>query len=329
MNQNKTLNINGTEYDPHTGMPIRHQVAPQEKPGAREVHPAANVHGTTQKSTTLHRRYVQSSKPEQSTPQLPLAEAVAAPQSVHTISKFGPDVAARHTLAQQPRVLQKPQARPDIAPIRHAAQIKHQVQQQAAEPRVPKPAHVIKQEVIAKALAPDPEPSAKTTRSNRSTHKKQTEKRKPGIFRFATAGVALLLVAGYFSYLSMPNLSVRIAAAQAGVDATYPSYKPSGYSLSGPVAYKDGSVTIAYAANGTNEKYTISQTNSSWDSTAVEQNYVRAQAGEDFSTTRTGGLTIYTYNGNNAAWVNGGILYTISGDTNLSPDQISRIATSM
>lgn len=40
------------------------------------------------------------------------------------------------------------------------------------------------------------------------------------------------------------------------------------------------------------------------------------------------GLTIYS-SGKNAVWVNGGILYQITGSANLSNEQIQKIATSL
>jgi hypothetical protein len=40
------------------------------------------------------------------------------------------------------------------------------------------------------------------------------------------------------------------------------------------------------------------------------------------------GLTVYTY-GSKAAWVNGGILYTLNGNAPLNSDQILKIASSM
>lgn len=59
---------------------------------------------------------------------------------------------------------------------------------------------------------------------------------------------------------------------------------------------------------------------------------VKAKAEQDASgevtTTSERGLTIFTYK-NNAIWVNGGILYSISGDASLSGDQIRQIATSL
>ena len=65
-----------------------------------------------------------------------------------------------------------------------------------------------------------------------------------------------------------------------------------------------------------------------WDSSAVLENYVREKAGSDYTISTTGGLTIYSYNAG-AAWVNGGILYTITGDAPLSADQIEHVATSL
>ena len=58
------------------------------------------------------------------------------------------------------------------------------------------------------------------------------------------------------------------------------------------------------------------------------ENHVIPHVGDNYTTESINGLTIYTY-GPNAAWVNDGILYTVSGDARLSTDQIERIAISM
>ena len=47
---------------------------------------------------------------------------------------------------------------------------------------------------------------------------------------------------------------------------------------------------------------------------AVFENYVKPNAGRNYSTATINGLTIYTYN-NDAAWVNGGILYSCDTST--------------
>lgn len=126
----------------------------------------------------------------------------------------------------------------------------------------------------------------------------------------------------------MPNLSVRVAAAQAGINAGYPNYHPDGYALAGPVTFSDGRVSMNFKANGGNHTFTINQSKSGWNSDAVLDNYVSPRAGSSYIPYTERGLTIYTYD-NNAAWVNGGILYTVEGDAPLSSEQIRRIATSL
>ena len=126
----------------------------------------------------------------------------------------------------------------------------------------------------------------------------------------------------------MPNLSVRVAAAQAGIDATYPSYRPDGYKLNGPVAYNQGEVSMKFAANAGPQDFTIVQSKTNWDSSAAKENYVKPKWGDNVMQYTEHGLTIYAHDGD-AAWVNNGILYTIDGDAPLSASQIRGIATSM
>ncbi len=218
------------------------------------------------------------------------------------------------------------QSRPisDIGPHAHPIMAKvHQQQTTASahQPMAPKPSHMIKQEAIDEAMRKAPS-------------RKELEKRakRPGKFRklasIGSVSLALLLLAGYFTYLNMPNLSVRVAAAQAGVDATYPEYRPDGYSLSGSVAYNQGWVSMKFASNSGDQNFTIKQSKSSWDSSALLDNYVKEKVGDNYVPYNERGLTIYIYN-SNAAWVNDGVLYTIEGDAPLSGDQIRRIATSL
>jgi hypothetical protein len=153
----------------------------------------------------------------------------------------------------------------------------------------------------------------------------QPRQRMAGTF---AAALALVLLGGYFTYLNMPALSVRVAAAQAGINASYPDYHPDGYALNGPVTYGDGRVAMNFKANGGNQEFTVSQSKSSWDSEAVLDDYVSPRAGSSYIPYTERGLTIYTYN-NNAAWVNGGILYTVEGNAPLSSEQLRKIATSL
>jgi len=311
----QTVTINGREYDKHTGMPIGAQ-----RPSSAPTQHAHAVHHHTKRSETLDRRYVKRAHKTTETTATP-AKETTLPPSKHTISKY-----AKHPQTSS----KKSSTISDIGPRPHpmhqavkTAQASHQPQRAKT---IAKPSDIIKAEAIEKALATAPT----THQRHRAKAPKQTKQhsRTNRMLSLASAGTALLLLGGYFTYLNMPNLSVRVAAAQAGIDASYPSYRPSGYSISGPVAYKSGQVQMKFAARGGPQSFTLVQERSGWDSEAVLENYVTPKAGQDYSITRDSGLTVYTW-GENAAWISGGILYTVNGDAPLAPDQIRRMATSL
>lgn len=313
----KTVTINGRIYDVHTGMPV--DVAPATQQPAKKPQSSNAVHQATQKSQTLNRRIVKKTAVAPANRPQPQARPdIAHHQSV---AKFAP-----HPSGVMPKsaMAPEPATRPAMPhPVAEKAHQRHQsaMQSKQAAPLAPKPSHVIKNEAIQESLAKAPSHSA--------NHKQVKQKRRlPRVMSVASASLALLLLGGYFTYLNMPSLSVRVAAAQAGVDASYPSYHPDGYSLNGPVAYRQGQVTMKFASNSGPQNFTVTQQKTSWDSSAVLDNYIKEKAGENYITYDERGLTIYTYGGN-AAWVNGGVLYTISGDAPLSGDQIRHIATSM
>lgn len=194
------------------------------------------------------------------------------------------------------------------------AHSKKQAQLKAAKPASTKD---IKDAAIAKALAA-PKPKAAKAPKNKWVRR--------GLV--IGASVLLLVVVLFAVYKFIPSVSVSIAAAQAGIEARYPDFTPDGYSLDQPVTYADGEVNLKFKSNSNATSYAINQKRSSWDSSAVLDNVVRVAVGENYTTTKERGLTIYTYD-KGAAWANGGILYTISGDAALSGDQIRRLATSL
>lgn len=324
----KTVTINGTVYDARTGMPIESETSTatdrQKESIAQTTKnptPSHVVHQRPQKSHTLNRRIVKNKVPVSSTPIKPQRVKQQNITKSPSITKFAPhpaDITQRPALAPVPEPVTPPQPHPAVA----KAQKEMMRAEQAKKPAAPKPAHIIKKEAEAEALQNAP---------RHSQNHQQFKQPRHGLSRFMSVGsamVALLLLAGYFTYLNMPNLSVRVAAAQAGVDASYPEYRPDGYSLAGAIGYTQGEVSMKFASNGGPQNFTLSQKKSSWDSSAVLDNYVKEKAGDNYITYSERGLTIYTY-GSNAAWVNNGVLYTIDGDAPLSSDQIRRIATSM
>lgn len=313
MSHNTVVSIGGVDYDSLSGLPARkREVAVQKELRRAQAVAAVGVHKAQQRSTALNRRFVQkatAAKPQASRPVASMDVKRTVKRSPH-ISKF----------ARDPRAVAVKRHNVDIAPVAHPVLQKAHATQVAAKP-VAAPqqptARDIKHTEMGKALA-----NAKPTSSE---SKKQPRRRA---FNVATASLGVLLITGYFTYVNMPNLSVRVAAAQAGIDAAYPEYHPVGYHLNGPVAYQDGQVSMKFASNSSPVAFSLNQAKSSWDSSALLEKYVNPRSDGKYATYNDGGLTIYTY-GTDAAWVNGGVLYTVEGDANLSNEQVRRIATSM
>jgi len=334
-----TITINGRLYDAITGQPV---VTPQSTPAPRagqktehqlrafsdigpqktaaKSHPAVQrsshpnahaVHAAPQKSQTLYRKALKKPAAE------PVAErqqAKAAPQRSPLISKFGANATVHHDMTPQP--VAKHDA--PIAP----AQI-HPTVAKVMQKQVPKPQATgteLKEQLIKERLA-EAKPAVN------STPKKAWFKSKPRMATVLTVSLALLVLGGYLTYMNLPVISMKVAAARAGVAATLPEYHPDGYSLDGPITYSPGEVDIAYKSNTNDNNFKISQKQSNWDSQGLLDNYVTQQT-QNYLTYQEHGVTVYTF-GNKAAWVNGGLLYTLDGSASLSSDQVLRLATSM
>ncbi len=323
MNKSKIVSIGGFEYDGRTGLPAKKHVAVQQSTDksavlsqkARDIQAihAHRIHAAQQRSSALNRKFVAKSKAAMTTPRPQMRKNIDITPTIKRsshITKFAPEPQALRV--KRPVVLDiAPRAHP-IVQKAHAAQPVKQAHPTTHAPS----AKDIKHAELGKALA-HAKPETKAP--------KQPRRRALNV---AAASLGLLLIAGYFTYVNMPNLSVRVAAAQAGIDASFPEYRPVGYSLNGPVAYQDGEVSMKFASNTGPVAFSLNQSKSGWDSAALLEKFVTPNSESKYATYSDGGLTIYTY-GTNAAWVSGGILYTIEGSANLSNEQIRRIATSM
>lgn len=241
------------------------------------------------------------------------------------ITHFGPKKTPEIATVSKPVQPLARKINNDIAPTRHPLAsrvdgIREQAKNMRAQMSAVKTAQVIKNEAIAEAME-KPIPVEKPVKKSFFTSKRK-------FLNIFAASFVLVALLGFLMYINMPNLSVHIASARSGINATFPEYKPDGYSLSGPVSYSDGQVTIKFHANTGKTKFSIIQSKSSWDSTAVKNMVIKKADENSVVTTEERGLTIFTYDGK-AAWVNGGILYTIDGNAPLSNDQLRRIATSL
>lgn len=152
-------------------------------------------------------------------------------------------------------------------------------------------------------------------------------KTKSKLSKIILIALVVLITVSYLIYINLPTISINVASAQAGIDVSHPEYLPDGYKPAESVEYANGQVTINYISTNSKNTFSIKQEKSSWDSTAVKS-MVEKESNGEFITTENAGLTIFTY-GNNASWVNGGILYKISGNAELDCHQIRRIANSL
>ncbi|MDB5179987.1 MAG: hypothetical protein JWN12_619 [Candidatus Saccharibacteria bacterium] len=317
MQANKTVEINGRLYDAVTGLLVDKSTKSKEKPvspaivkkRAAEV-AAQSIHTQTQRSQTLNRRAAKKVIP--TVARRPKTGQHMDITRSSKIARFAP-----HPVAAPEN---KSVSTPDIAPKIHplVARAHARMSKPIISAAVSKTSKQIKDEAISKAITT---PTVKPAKSKRGFHWSRR-------FTIVTAIFAVLIIGAYLTYVNIPSISVGFAASQAGINATYPQYKPDGYHLSQPVTYSDGTVTLKFKSNSDNSQYSVIQTRSSWDSSAVLTNIVKKAAGDNYITTQESGLTIYSYD-NNATWVNGGILYTIESNAPLSGEQIRHIATSL
>ena len=342
MSGRNTIIINGKVYDALSGLPVaapdpiattKRKVSVGSGHAFSDIGPAVSVrpagftaarphqsvkatavHQTVKKSQTLRRDGVKAPVTQSSNlrrkPQI--GHVTKSPR----ITKF----------AAHPQPLKQEKRHTPQVEVPVVSHVVARSQQLAARPAAPErlSSRALKEKLIAERLAAiDTTPGQKEKRIHRSFFTS-----KPRLASMVTACFALVVLGGYLTYLNMPNLSVRVAASQAGIAASFPDYRPDGYRFDGPVSFAPGQVSIAFKANGGNHGYTITEQSSSWDSQAVYDNLVAKASDGGYITNSQQGLTVYTYE-NKAAWVNGGILYTIDGDAPLSNEQLLNIAGSL
>lgn len=311
MEKKDATSIKGQSHDPITGLPI---VNRNKMIGAatRPITSSARaIHGGVKKSQTLVRRATK--KPVPTKPLTPPKSGRSMDIAKSPlVSRFGTKPTNTNpkpdSLVKKPESTIKPASKPVV---------------KAAPTATTKPSSKeLKEQLIKEAIEKTPSKSS-------------TEKRPKSRFKKLTYGfsvVALFGLLSYAAYSFVPAFSIRVSSSQAGINATYPSYVPEGYSFKGPISFSEGKVLIKYTENSGSTSYKITETKSSWDSSAVKENIAEAWANHSPSNFEEQGQTVYYSLSNKdvkAAWVNGGILYQLSGDANLDYDKIRRIVKSM
>lgn len=150
----------------------------------------------------------------------------------------------------------------------------------------------------------------------------------PKIFIISAGILVLAGLAGYFSYNRVPQLSLQIAASNAGFNGHLPNNTPSGYALKSPIESAKGNIVLNYSSNSDGRKFVISQKPSNWSSESLLSNVFK-QSKLNYQTYHDKGLTVYVYGGSNATWVNNGVWYTVTGHDALSSQQLLALAGSM
>ncbi|MDO4902443.1 MAG: DUF4367 domain-containing protein [bacterium] len=332
----KEIIVNGRRYDAETGQLL--EVVEPKAP----VFEAKNIHQSPQKSQTLNRKFVRM--PEKKT-----SEQIAIEQfkrrhdyaeerklaSLAEVKKYHAENSRKILRRSGSAVIQpisrkvegvtraensssKDKKSEEIAPYKiHPiqAQAIAQIQAKNSDKILPSMAE-IKQNAIASALN-------RVAKEQQIEQKTQKKSRRAWWIFGGVFAVAIIVGAGIL--MNLPQISAQVASAQSGFSATIPSFQPEGFRLK-ELPYFDGKSIVMRFSNN-NKNYEIKQIQSSWDSASLLENYVLTKWGEDYTTYREKGLTVYKKDGS-AVWVNGGRMFEISGAEELSNEEILRIAVS-
>ena len=269
---------------------------------------ATMAHRKVQSSTTLNRKYV--SRPMTARPM----DGIRVRRTTTMVRP------ASSTTSKDMNVSRKPV---DMAKISANMKARTMAPTLVKQPT----AQELKERAIAKALSN----AAKPEKEEVVEKKAKKNKLHLGVGRVILAlscAAAAVFAIVYFVNLNMPDISMRVAAMQSGIDPKYPDYVPRDFNLTDMVA-EEGKITLNFKNSQSGDSFSITEERSSWDSNALLSNYVKGEFGEDFATTRENGLTIYMTN-SAATWVNGGMLYKLNITSGtLTKKQIRSIAVSL
>lgn len=330
----KEIIVNGRKYDAETGQLL----AIEEKPVASFG--ADKIHQTIQPSQTLNRKFVK--RPEQTSTQMLAVEQfkrrhdyaeishlknkqnMAKSQisrgqlrrnSNQIIMPISRDLSGISKETKKPTVSKKETSTESYSLHPLQARAIKQMSANKIEKRLPTMAE-IKENAIVSAL---------NQMAKDSQEQAKNQKTKKRFWWFLGGFGVLAIIAGAGIYANLPQISAKMASAQAGISGSLPNYTPEGFSLA-ELPYFDGkSIVVKYRKDSSN--FEIKQSESNWDSTALLENKILPNWGKDYTTYLEKGITIYR-NSHNATWVNGGKLFEITNAEELSSQEISKIAVS-
>ncbi len=360
--QKNIVTVNGKTYDLKTGVlthdsnsqkiitPVSNktlegfirQTAPQKPQSAaaplskREVHGAHEVHGRRQKSKTLARSGVKK-------PKIPKPQSVTArlePEPIEVIPSIKNDSAAKR--ANHAKNVPKSHLITKFHESTREPKIKKRTEEINVKP-VPAE-HVVHHEssVISESLtAPEPTDFFSTALSHASTYQQIKPKKlrrnqkvasRLGVstkaVNIGASALLIVVLAGFITYQNMSSISMHMASARAGINATLPGYKPAGFAFNKQYKTSPGQVVLSYHSNSDDRNFNITQKVSDWNSQTLLDNFVATTDQSYQRINQPNGKTVYIYGDSNATWVDGGIWYKVDGDSNLSTNQLLSLANS-
>ena len=278
-------------------------------------------------STTLNRKYVR--RPAKSTEMTGTVD-VMAPEIVKVkrsakIQRFGNSSSIISTRTVTTDSMMEAQSHP----LQEVANSRMQARKNTVKKERKMTAKELKDKAIREALA-----TASVVEKPAEAGKKKKNKGTKIHFGFGRVVLALSCAAVavfaivYFVNLNMPDVSLKVAAMQTGINATYPSYVPRDYSISS-ITSENKKIVLEFKNSTDDSAFAIAEETSSWDSNALLSNYVKETYGDNYQVVKEQGLTIYI-SGSNATWVNGGVVYKLTANNGaLTNKQIKAIATSL
>ncbi len=337
---NNIIQINGKSYDATTGNLLSHAGSSKATPKEKSVD---GVHRAPRKPAHAASRHPASS-------QTLMRSAVKKPSlSAKPHLKAQGHAESTVDLPKAEVLVNTSVQRLDNKRLQHAKKIhKSQLISRfgTAAPAAPQPT-LYSQFVEAKAASQSHLPTQHTAKSkktkttadlleqalqNATSHEQAPVKRPKLSHAKRTAGMggAVLLaviVLGVITSQNLPNAKLQMASAKAGFDASLPQYKPAGYSL-GKLNYSDGVVATRFKSNSDSRSYTITQKQTTWDSTALLDTFVKP-SDPNYQAIDSGGRTVYIYGQHNATWISGGIWYQVESNGSLSDRQLVELASSL
>lgn len=168
---------------------------------------------------------------------------------------------------------------------------------------------------------------ARASSHEQPQHKIRRQRNKHRLTNSLAIIGTFLVIGGFVGYLNLPGIQLKVASMHAGFGASMPNYTPTGYALEGGVQQTGGIIALQFRSG--ESKYRITQQSSNWNSQTLLDSTLALNG--KHQTVQKNGQTIYIYEneGTSAAWVSGGVRYDITGNAQLSEDEIASIASSL